>query len=524
LLSKRISATLDLTKASALTMDSPKDYPGSKWFVPLVALTLLALTFICFGGNLRNYLFLDDTNAVFAGYLLSSDPGKIFSHHFPYIYGSPIWRYVVALSYIPNYLISGANPWSYYLANLFLHAGSGLLIYLLLARLGKNRVIACLVAVLFTISFQKTDALYWMAARTTMMGCFFYLLTLLFYCRLVDKWSISNLSLCLLAFIAAVGSYEVAFTLPLIMVVTGAVIKGEKIINKRDLLPVILTGGAVAALLLLFKINTSSVGTSVLIETALIPKMLHAFRNIISVFPFFIMPPEVLENHSVAVVRDGYYSGSAAFGWLEYLSLAMLAGTLLLNLKAKNRLIYFALTLFVLTMLPVIASRWNFYPELPYNRMRLSVGRYSYLPSLGFYTITGVYLYQLYEFVCKRVAQKKLVTIIALLCFASFFVLNYVQIQKRKQLWDLVTDMPRQQMAALAQLNLPVQQFKRVAVFNFFNYHIHSLSLFRVLYHSPDMVFTEPVLMRQNPNLKLIGQNRFISAYSDGQDLLLEGN
>ncbi len=505
-------------------MELPIKLRSNRLVVSLVMLALLALTFICYGGNLRNYLFLDDTNAIFAGYLLSSDPSKIFSYNFPYIYGSPVWRYVVALSYIPNYLISGADPWSYYLANLFLHAGNGLLVFLLLARLGKNRVIACLVAVLFTISCQKTDALYWMAARTTMMGCFFYLLTLLMYCRLVERWSLLNGAFWLLSFVAAVGSYEVAFTLPLMMVTVGAVCKGKEIFNRRDLLPVALSAIAVAALITLFKLGPAAVGVSVLSETALVPKMLHAIRNVVAVFPYFVMPPQVLDTLTVATVGDGYYSSSSVFGWLEYLSLAMLAGIVLLNLKMKNRLIYFALVLFGLTMLPVIASRWNFYPEVPYNRMRLSAGRYSYLPSLGFYTIAGIYLYQLYTLIGQRVAAKKLVTMVALLGMVGVFVLNYTQIQRRKQLWDFVTNAPKQQMTALAELNLPLQQFKRIAVADFANYHSHSLSLFRVLYKNPEFTFTEPAEMKDNPNMRLIGQNSGMSAFSDGQDLLLVGH
>lgn len=506
-------------------MESPINYRSSRLVITLVMLGLCALTFICYGGNVRNYLFLDDTNAVFAGYLLSNDPGKIFSYYFPYIYGSSIWRYVVALSYVPNYLISGANPWSYYLANLILHAGNGLLVFLLLARLGKNRVAACLVAVLFTISFQKTDALYWMAARTTMMGCFFYLLTLLLFCRLVEKGlSPVNFAAWLISFIAALGSYEVAFTLPVTMVAAGAVIKGKEIFNRRDLLPVVVSALVVASLIALFRIGPAAVGVNVLAETELVPKMLHAVRNVITVFPYFVMPPTVLKELTLAVAGDGYYSSSAAFGWLEYLSLALLAGIVLLNFKLKNRLIYFALALFGLTMLPVIASRWNFYPEVPYNRLRLSVGRYSYLPSFGFYTIAGICLYQLYEMICRRVAAKKLVAGVALLGMVGLGTLNYLQIQQRKQIWDYVNAMTKQQMTALAELNLPVQQFKRVAVADFANYLGHSLSLFRVLYKNPELTFTEPVVMKDNPNMRLVGENRGMTAFSDGQDLLLVGH
>lgn len=493
--------------------------------VALVMLGLCALTFIFYGGNIRNYLFLDDTNAVFAGYLLSNDPVKIFSYQFTYIYGSPVWRYVVALSYIPNYLISGADPWSYYLANLFLHAGNGLLVFLLLSRLGKNRVVACLVAVLFTISFQKTDAVYWMAARTTMMGCFFYLLTLLLYCRLVEE-GLSPLTFAawLLSFVAALGSYEVAFTLPVTMAAAGAVIKGKEIINRRDVLPIVFAAAVIASLILLFKLGPAAVGVSVLTETALVPKMLHAFRNVICVFPYFLMPPAVLNNLTLAVAGDGYYSASAAFGWLEYLSLAMLAGIVLVNFKMNNRLIYFALVLFGLTMLPVIASRWNFYPEIPYNRIRLSIGRYSYLPSLGFYTVAGIYLYQLYELISRRAEAKKLAAGVALLGIVGIGTLNYLQVQQRKQIWDFVTAMPKQQMAALAELNLPMQQFKRIAIADFANYHVHSLSLFRVLYNNPELTFTEPAVMKDNPNMRLVGENRGMTAFSDGQDLLLVGH
>src|SRR6266568_2193003 len=141
---------------------------------------LLALAFFCYWRILDNYYFLDDTGGLFAGYLLSHDFSQIFHYNFDTIYMSRLWRVVDAASFVPNYLISGIEPWSYFLVNILLHFGCSLLCYLITRTISRDRWQALLTAVLFGICLNKADAVMMIAHRTTLLGAFFSLAS--FYC------------------------------------------------------------------------------------------------------------------------------------------------------------------------------------------------------------------------------------------------------------------------------------------------------------------------------------------------------
>ncbi|MDO8444710.1 MAG: hypothetical protein Q7T53_01160 [Deltaproteobacteria bacterium] len=441
---------------------------------------LLALAVVCYWKMFDNYFFLDDTNGVFAGYLLSHDITKIFTYNFEAIYMSPLRRVVVALSYIPNYLISGYDPWSYYLANLLLHFGNSLLVYLIVKKLSDNKNLALLTAVLFSTSLNKADAVMMIAHRTTLMGAFFALLSIFLYIRIIMEGYSRRLFLCtLLSFVAALGSYETGLVLPGIFIVLGLIYKDREFFKKEFL----LVNGAFISLVIILVLFLGLQPGGAIAETSLIGKVYHIFRNVLAVFPSFLIPPFVLQQPN-----EVYHSTSTYFGWIELLSVVLIIVVVIANVKIKDRLVYFGLLFFLIAAVPTATVIWGYYPESRLHRLRFSIGKYSYLSSVGFYVIAAVSLYRFYGFLLNHV-NKTFIKTVSVILILFYLVFNIYWLYEKEKDWDFATNAARRQVNSLKALNLDLSGYSNIFSTggDLILYGKHMESLLRVIYNNPNI-------------------------------------
>lgn len=453
------------------------------------ALLLLALSVVCYWKMFDNYFFLDDTNGVFAGYLLSHDITKIFTYHFMAIYMSPLRRVVVALSYIPNYLISGYDPRSYYLTNLLLHFGNSFLVYLIVKKLADNKNLALLTAVLFSASLNKADAVMMIAHRTTLMGAFFALLSLFLYIRIMMEGYHRRLFLyTLLSFVAALGSYETGLVLPGIFIVLGLVYKGREFFKKEFL----LVNGAFLSLVIILVLFLGLQPGSAVAETSLVGKASHIFRNILAVFPSFIIPPFILQPPN-----EAYHSTTTYISWIELLSLALIGLIVIVNLRNRDRLLSFGLLFFFIAAIPTATVNWGYYPEIPGHRMRFSIGKYSYLSSFGFYLIAGALINKAYNYLKSLIIVRSKGIKLALFTLVGLYIIfNMYYLYGREKSWDRITKMARNQVSSLTSLKLNLNDYSNIFIGEPLSpdtsgdlaiYSKHAESLFRVIYNNPEL-------------------------------------
>lgn len=447
---------------------------------------LFVLSVVCYWKIFDNYLYLDDTMAVFAGYLLSLDVMQILSYRFSYIDGSALRRVMVALSYVPNYLLSGRDPWSYYLVSLSLHFGNSVLAYLIVKKLSGKEGLALLVSFLFCASLNKADAVIWIAHRNGLMGAFFQLLSLLFYIRIVLEGYSNRFALySIVSFLFAIGSYETALVMPAVFVSLGLLYKGRSFFRKDLILINSVFAGVVLALALYLNLGATSVGGNVITESTFIGKAYHVIRNILSVFPSFIIPPFLLQD-----VNEPYHNVTAYFGWIETLSLILILSILLANrLYLKDRLLYFSLLFFFITAMPSASPRWAYFPMLYSQDIRWTIGKYGYLASFGFYTIAGILLYKLYCYLRDNNVLKRgyLVPASAIL-LSAYLIFNMYWIYERERMWDILTKAAKMQIDSLTALNLTPGKDTNVYVDRgFILYHNHARSLLRVIYDNPNL-------------------------------------
>jgi len=185
-------------------------------------LALLAGALLFYARSYTNYFVCDDYQ--FVGRINFDNAADYFTKSWGY--GNE-YRPVVAYSYALDNAVSGESPVGRHIVNTLLHAANSILIALLLIRLGVERNAAILAGAVYIVSPVGHEAVVWMAGRPVVLGAFFVLASC--YCflqacaaeRRAWRWWIGAY----LAFILALGTYEVAIVAPLLVTLTGRAAK-----------------------------------------------------------------------------------------------------------------------------------------------------------------------------------------------------------------------------------------------------------------------------------------------------------
>lgn len=278
------------------------------------------------------------------------------------------YRPLVDLTYAIDFTIWGWNPFGYRLTALLLHLASTGFLFLLVRRLYGRHHLALMSAALFGLLPIHEMSLFWIAGRTDLLCGFFYLLSLWLLARNVQRDGIpawSFLGTPLLAFLGALLSKEMAFSLPLIVPLVAMQawrVQGKKV-EMRSLLRVTLP-------FLLLPVALVSVRWLVLGNDLLgSDHGLHGnysvvgiARNIGIYLGLLVVPAG---HHAIEGMLAAHRT---LFTW-GAIATFLLAGALVLRFRSRLHPFVFPLLWTLLTILPVsrLVMRW-----------------YLYIPSVGF--------------------------------------------------------------------------------------------------------------------------------------------
>jgi hypothetical protein len=145
---------------------------------------------------------------------------EMFSQKGQYI----IYRPLATLSFALNHKLSGYEPAPFHAVNIMLHAGCGLVLYLLIFETVKNAVFAFLVSLLFLVHPVQTEAVAWVSGRGNSMFLLFLLVSVVWYRRWSSGAAARGLSYGLALLFAALSllSKEMAVILPGLLLVYDA--------------------------------------------------------------------------------------------------------------------------------------------------------------------------------------------------------------------------------------------------------------------------------------------------------------
>jgi len=163
--------------------------------------------------------------AVFSGslqiYFVSENISHIetaFNDFWSLVYTNNYFRPLYVLSLYIDRVIWGANSFGYHLSNLLLHTGNVLLVYYLAFQIFQYRFIALAAGFLFLLHPIHSMSMFWISGRTDMLCALFILSAFILFARYYHTGNRKYYLFSLLAFLLALFSKEMAFSLPLLVI------------------------------------------------------------------------------------------------------------------------------------------------------------------------------------------------------------------------------------------------------------------------------------------------------------------
>lgn len=331
----------------------------------------------------------------FAGTFLFDDYGSIlgdsrlenlrtFLDHLP-----GMIRPLLRITLFADRLLWGASPAGYHLVNLFLHVGSGLLLYAILARLVNEAApdgvatraasVPFWSALLFLVHPMGTETVTYLSGRATGLMAFFYLAGFYLYLRASRAPTTPRLSGAyagaIACFVLALLSKETAVTFPPALLLAEVVARARR-------------GDALRAVVLRLHAPFWAILLLFLAAAAIHPRYGYLFESSLRVRPLsenLIAQVNVVAYALTLFLAPGrlnfehqFPSYGSVFAWPTPIALGVLLGLagLALVRARKNPLFAFGISWFFLQLLPTNSV-------LP--RSDLLSERNLYLPAAGLF-------------------------------------------------------------------------------------------------------------------------------------------
>jgi protein O-mannosyl-transferase len=368
------------------------------------------VTILLYAHTLHVPFYLDDNGALVDNYLLRDLPAVLRN-----LFNS---RSLTNLTFALNYRLTGWALPPLHVVNIGLHAGCGLLVWLLLRRLFSHKRWLPLLGVLLFIAHPlQTEAVTYLVQRTTVLAAFLFLLAFFYYLRARSalaagnaRTSVAYLSPYIGAVLVGSGAAlakENAVTLPLVLVAYGLLfpIPGQRSwrLLLGDYLPFFVVPLALACKVLLLPLLRGEplVFYNDAINTLQGNDSLHYFVTQFKVmwvyFRLLLFPYHQALLHNYPITRE-LWTGLNLLGLSGLLALAFLAW----QLRRSRPLVAFGCVWFFLAL----AVESSLIPLDPLFEHRL------YLPIFGF-------LLAALDGLLTMVGEKKtcLLGVVALLAF-----------------------------------------------------------------------------------------------------------
>ncbi len=351
---------------------------GSAYRGFAVLLLLVAISFILYGNTISNQFVFDDIPLIVENSAIKSL--KNIPEIIGFKNGTPLYRPVRFLSYLIDYSFSGLNPKSYHISNILYHAATAFVLFCLLKLLTGSAAVAVTGALLFTVHPVHTDSVAYISGRRDILCTLFYLSG--FYCFILFRQKEKKLYMVLtsILFAAALGSKEMAVTLPAVCLLydficvygrfSGKVFRKELLTRLKPYVVLSLMG----ALYLYYKIilhypslRTQYYGGSAESNFSTVFRILWRYIKL-TLFPVVLHADYSYNAFSVSST----FFEPGVIGSASVVILLIFSGILSLR---REKLVFFGIIWFFVTLLPVC----HIFPH-----HEILAEHYLYLPSVGF--------------------------------------------------------------------------------------------------------------------------------------------
>ena len=369
----------------------------------------------------------------------------------------PYYRPLFTAYLTIGYQLFGLWQQGWHLLNLAIHTGATVLVYRLFLRLtGDNLRLAFIGGILFALLPVHVESVSWISGIPDPLAALFYVPAMIFYIRWRETGDKKTLIYSLLFFFFSLLCKETPIVLPLILLIW------EMTINRRNnakiniftalkqvalfAIPVVVY--LIIRVSILGQINwkhSSNLQLSPQLIYLTIPlTVIYYLKNII--FPY---------NLSL-IYPTGFIKDAADLNlWIPLAILLGLAGLLYFFRRQITPLMWFAVGLFIVPLLPVLNLQ-VFHPEY------LVQDRYLYLPSIGFVLLIAALLEKLW---CseRKIYQQAALAVVVVLCifYAAGTILQNRVWRSEVDLWTRAAATKTDSSAVYYNLGLAQFQNKK---------------------------------------------------------------
>lgn len=342
----------------------------SSSFEKITIQILLLLTFLI------TAVYINSLNNVF----LSDDFGLSRDKNIgslAYAFSNPLSFARPLLNYI-TYHIGGMQPISFRLINIFFHTGNTWLIYIILTYL-INKKVALFSALIFAVHPILIESVTWISGGTFSQGAFFFLLSLFFYIRSKNnlKFYLGSIVTYFLATNSSVVTLSLFMIYPLYELTFGNILK-----NWKKNIPFFV----ISIIIGLFHFGN--------IAPRLTTQKTIFYTDPSPHINLFVQIPVAITNYlelifwpaGLTLYHSELFYTPLTFGIRAVLFVLFLA--FVGYMFFKNRIIFFWLSLFLISLAPTLT---------PFGVSWVVAERYVYLGTLGVIVAFSYVLYLLYK-------------------------------------------------------------------------------------------------------------------------------
>src|SRR5690606_20079133 len=208
-----------------------KLFNSSLFFISLIILILVIVYFQSFFHQL---IFLDDDTFIyvkFNGLSLSEKISTAFTSNY---LDNHYYRPITLVSIIVDSIIGGQSFFIYHFTNFILHLLTGILIFVILKKIGVSNLIAFFTTLLFILSPIQINAVSWIAGRGDLLAAFFSTSAILIFLNFINENKTYLLIFVSILLVLAILSKEVALPVPFLLTGFYFIEKKKYVLNKNS--------------------------------------------------------------------------------------------------------------------------------------------------------------------------------------------------------------------------------------------------------------------------------------------------
>jgi len=366
-----------------------------------VFLFIFFTAFLVYSNSLKNEFVFDDAPLIVENHEIRE------IKNIPYLLGFtgtiPYYRPIRIISYVFDYYFFKLNPEGYHISNIIYHIITAWIMFLIVRFMTGSYIIAVAACLLFTVHPVNTESVSYISGRRDILSTLFYLLGFFLFLKYRQTKNIFLYPLIILSYILGILSKEMAVTLPVMFLIydltnprpaSGQQNPGSGIIIK-------LVGGIKKHLFFYLPFITGAAGFIYYKIVIRPPSHGHEYyggywwTNLLTVakiityyLKLLVLPVSLNADYSFNAfpVTDHLWDIPS---WGSLFTIIIL---ILISIKCfkKNPVITFSAAWFFITLLPVCHI-------IPHHE--LMAEHYLYLPSIGFFIIASVFIY---NFIYKK--------------------------------------------------------------------------------------------------------------------------